>query len=571
MLSKSNIQASVETLQVILNAVPSPIFLKNHLHQLVLVNDAMCDLMGQARDVLVSSPDAEHVPDEQKEIFWKVDGDVFATGRPNENEEVLTDGTGALRVIVTRKCLIHLPTSSGEQPFIIGLISDVTRFREAEARAQYLAEHDALTGLANRTQFNERLRTAIEVASRTETKVALLMLDLDSFKAVNDRYGHPTGDELLRVIAKRLAHLVRGTDTVSRFGGDEFCIVQTGLLQPSAAFRLAERVISSISHVIVVGSSRMLVSASIGIAFSPEDATTPGLLLQRADTALYAVKRSGRGGYLRYEGSFSVPDPGAWDIEGDLRAALAGDQLSLSFQPLAAATDGTVRGFEALARWLHPTRGQISPDTFIPVAEASGLIQQLGSWALHKACAVAASWPGDLQVSVNVSPAQLENDDLPTMVESALAASKLPASRLEIEITETALLGSSERVLIMFAKLKALGVSLALDDFGAGWSSLATLRNFQFDRIKIDHSFISNIAVDARSVAIVRAVLSLGQSLNVPVTAEGVETQAQFVALRQMGCAELQGFYFGRPRPEAVLPDTRPWQMFLKPDLGSLT
>jgi diguanylate cyclase (GGDEF)-like protein/PAS domain S-box-containing protein len=561
----------VETLQTILNAVPNPVFLKDRLHRLILVNDAMCELMCQRRDEMVDRSDIHHFPDEQTEVFWKVDDEVFTTGLPNENEEVLTDGTGALRVIVTRKRLIHLPTSEGEQPFIIAVISDVTRFREAEARAQYLAEHDALTGLANRTQLSDRLTAAIEVARKTDAKVALLLLDLDGFKTVNDRYGHPAGDELLRVIAKRLAGLVRTVDTVSRFGGDEFCIVQAAVQQPSAAFGLAERIISSISRPVVVGSARMSVSASIGIALFPDDGTMLEPLLQKADKALYTVKRSGRRGYLQYDDRPSVPHPREWDIEGNLRAALAGDQLSLAFQPLVAAADGKMRGFEALVRWLHPTRGEISPDVFIPVAESTGLIQQLGAWALHKACVAAASWPWDLQVSVNVSPAQLENDDLPAVVESALASSELPASRLELEVTETALLGSTERVSVIFAKLKTLGVGLALDDFGAGWSSLATLRTFPFDRIKIDRSFIASIESDARSVAIVRAVLSLGQALEVPVTAEGVETQAQLVALRQMGCAELQGFYLGHPHAEATLPGTQPWRGFHRSELSPST
>lgn len=349
-------------------------------------------------------------------------------------------------------------------------------------------------------------------------------------------------------------------DTVARFGGDEFCIVQEAADQPTAAFGLAERIIASISRPIVVGTSYMSVSASIGIALFPDDGMVPEPLLQTADLALYAVKRTGLPGYLQYDGHPSAFPTLAWDIEQQLRVALAGNQLSLAFQPLAAADDGQVRGFEALARWRHPTHGDIPPDVFIPVAESTGLIQQLGSWVLHAACAAAASWPWDLQVTVNISPSQLESGDLPAMVESALALSKLSASRLELEITEAALLDSSRPVSPILASLKALGVGLALDGFGAGWSSFATLQTFHFDRIKIDRRFVANIAADARSVAIVRAVLGLGRALNVPITAEGIEAPGQFVALRQMGCAELQGFYLGRPDAEATLPDTEPWR-----------
>jgi len=558
MLSKSIITASVETLQTILNAVPSPVFLIDPNHRVVLANDALCEFLSRTRDEIIDGPN-DFVPKEQSEIFAKIDDEVFATGQSNENEEVLTDGNGSLHIILTRKRLIQLPTSEGVQPFIIAVISDVTQFREAEAHAKFLAEHDALTGLANRSQLSDRLMAAIETARKTGGKAAVLLLDLDNFKSVNDNHGHPVGDELLRIVAKRLAGQARSVDTVSRYGGDEFCVVQVTVQRPDDALGLAQRIMSSMSRPIVLGSVRLSITVSIGIALIPDDGMTPEIVLRRADMALYEVKRSGRHDYRLYQGSGSGPLAHEWNMEADLQAALAAGELSLAFQPLAAATDGKVRGFEALARWQHPTRGDVPPQAFIAAAESTGLIQQLGSWVLHQACASAAGWPWDSQVAVNVSPTELENDDFPATVASALAASGLPASRLELEVTETALLDGSPRLLRVFAELKALGVSLALDDFGAGWSSLATLRNFHFDRIKIDRSFIAHIASDARSVAIVRAVLSLGQALELPVTAEGVEDQGQLAALRQMGCDELQGFLLGRPRAEAALPDVRLW------------
>ncbi len=304
----------------------------------------------------------------------------------------------------------------------------MTRFREAETRAQYLAEHDTLTGLANRTRLNNRLMRAIEASSKAGKQTALLMLDLDGFKAINDNHGHPIGDEVLRIVAKRMAGLMRSVDTLARFGGDEFCIVQTAGQQPDGAFALAERILSSLSQPMVIGDLRLSISTSIGIAVFPDDAATAEILMQRADTALYMVKRSGRGDYLRYDEHPSLLPTNRWDIEADLRAALAADQLSLAFQPFSSAADGKVRGFETLTRWLHPTRGQIPPETFIPAAESSGLIQQLGFWVLHKACAAAANWEWPLQVSVNISSAQLDNEDLPTVVEQALTASGLPPS-----------------------------------------------------------------------------------------------------------------------------------------------
>ena len=558
MFSASTIDASVAALQTILDAIPNPVFLKDRQHRLVIVNQAMCALIGLRREEIVNHADTEYVPAEQTHIFWKVDDEVFATGLPSETEEVLTDGSGALRVYLARKRLIHLPTTDGTQPFIIAVISDVTRFREAEARAQYLAAHDALTGLANRTQLADRLEGAIDAARRTDTKVALLLLDLDGFKTVNDLHGHPAGDALLQVIGKRLARLVRTTDTVARFGGDEFCVLQEAPTQPKAAFDLAERILSSLSLPVVIDGARIAISGSIGIAVFPDDGTTLATLLKKADRALYSVKRSGRRNYLREDGGPLVDHSGAWSIESDMSSALAEGQFWLAFQPIAAATDGGVRGFEALIRWRHPTRGEISPDVFIPVAETTDLIGPITSWVLHAACVAAMDWPGELQVSVNISSVHLEDRNLPRMVERALAASRLPAHRLELEVAEVALLGCSPRVWSVLGEVKALGVHVALDDFGAGWSSLDTLQNFQFDRIKIDRSFIANLESDARSVGIVRAVLSLGHAFDLPVTAEGVEARGQLTALRQMGCDEIQGFYLGRPAASAILPDT-PW------------
>lgn len=558
-LSKSPITASVEALQTILNAIPNPVFLKDRSHRLVVVNDAMCKLMDQSRDEMIAHGD-DFVPGEQREVFWKADNLVFETGQPNENEEVVTDGSGTPRVMLTRKQLVRLPTSEGEQSFIIGVISDITRIRESEARTLYLAEHDPLTGLANRSQLNERLHASIAAAAHSDQQAALLMLDIDRFKSINDHYGHPAGDQLLGIVAKRLAGLVRPTDTVARFGGDEFCIVQGGLHQPAGAYSLARRILDAVARPIVIDSHSISITTSIGIAIFPDDGTTADALMKNADNALYAVKRSGRRSYRRAENGADPQGVPGWNIESELRDALHNGQLSLAFQPLAAAADGKTRGFEALARWQHPTRGTIQPEEFIPVAESCGLIHELGAWILREACAAAQQWPWPLQVAINVSPVQLENSELLTHVRDALSASGLPASRLELEVTESALLDHSERVMDMFAQLKSFGVGLALDDFGAGWSSLATLHTFQFDRIKIDQRFVSHIESDTRAVAIVRAVLSLAQTLNVPVTAEGVEDKAQFVALRQLGCNELQGFYLGAPQAQAQLPDALPWQ-----------
>ncbi|MEJ2686208.1 MAG: diguanylate cyclase [Gammaproteobacteria bacterium] len=302
MFSQSRITATTDTLQAILNAIPSPVFIKDRAHRVVLVNNAFCELLGRPREALINKVE-EHLPREQLAVFWEMDDRVFETGEANENEEVLTGSSGVLRVIVTRKRLMWLPTAAGDEPYILATISDVTAYREAERRARHLAEHDVLTGLANRAHFTHRLKEAIEAAGRGGSEEALLLLDLDGFKAVNDSYGHPAGDELLQVIAQRLAGLVRPVDTVARLGGDEFCIIQTNIQSVDDAFGLADRVMSAVSEPVAAGSRQISVSASIGIALFPRDATTPEVLLQRADEALYTVKRTGRHGYLRIRGN----------------------------------------------------------------------------------------------------------------------------------------------------------------------------------------------------------------------------------------------------------------------------
>lgn len=553
MFPQTTIMATTDTLQTLLNAIPTPMFLIDREHRLILVNDAFCEMTGHPRENIVERTNYL-LPDEQKAIFWAVDDAVFATGQPNENEEVMTAANGDLRILLTRKRLISLPTENGEQPFILASTTDVTRFREAESRAQFLAEHDPLTGLANRSRLNNRMAQAIKDATQSGEQGALIMLDLDGFKAINDQHGHPMGDDVLRIVAKRLATLVRPADTLARLGGDEFCILQPANRQPDGAFALAQRILSSLAKPITVGDWHMMLSASIGIALFPDDGNSAELLMQRADIALYEVKRKGKNDYLRFSVDPQELRSESWDIATDLRDALAAGQLSLAFQPLTSAADGETRGFEALARWEHPTRGTIPADVFIPAAVSAGLIRQLDSWMLHEACAQAARWPWPAQISVNVSTTQLERRDMEAVVTQALQASGLPPERLSLDIAEKALIGDPEHVYTILTGLKRLGIGLALDDFGSGWYSLAALHRFQFDRIKIDRSFIGNIESDVRSVAIVRAVLDLAKSLKVRVAAEGVEARSQLQTLLRMGFDEVQGFYIGEPQSEAKIP-----------------
>lgn len=548
MFSRSTIRATIDNLQTVLNAMPLPVIIKDRAHRIVVANDAACVFFGRSREALLGSLD-EQLPEDQRAVFWKVDNQVFETGEPNENEEVVTDAKGDVHVIVTRKRLVELDTADGREPFILAILSDVTTIREAEARAAYLAEHDPLTGLSNRNRLTDTLAEAVAASGRSQAKVGLLLLDLDGFKQVNDRYGHVAGDELLRVVARRLSGHVRSGDTVSRIGGDEFCVVQVGVQQPAGAFTLAKRLIRALEEPVLVGQTRVSVSVSIGIALFPDDASGTDELYNNADMALYAVKRSGGGSYLRFDHAADGQVWQEWDVEKELRAAITHGDIALAYQPLCDGMDSVVVGYEALARWTHPERGEISPDIFIPVAERTGIIRRLGAWILETACRDAAMWPENVRVSVNVSSTQLEDGHLAGTVRHALDVSGLAPRRLELEIKESALIGASEMVAQTFSQLKEIGVLLALDDFGAGTSSISSIQRMPFDRIKIDRSFVSNLDSDARSVAIIRAILAIGKELNLSVTAEGVEHESQRVALRHMGCPELQGFLLGRPEP----------------------
>ena len=411
-----------------------------------------------------------------------------------------------------------------------------------------MALHDTLTGLPNRILLNERLEDALRRVKRGEI-VATHLLDLDHFKTVNDSLGHPAGDKLLRTVADRLRALIRDTDTIARMGGDEFAIVQTAITQPADATALAHRAIEAISAPYVVEGHHVVIGTSIGIAVGPSDALTPDQLVRNADLALYRAKADGRGTYRFFEREMDAQMQIRRALEDDLRKALPAGQFQLYYQPLLNLTSNRVSGFEALIRWEHPEKGLMSPRTFIPLAEEIGFIGALGEWAIRQACTLAATWPADIRVAVNLSPAQFRTPGLVHVVVGALAASGLSADRLELEITENTLLQDSEATLSTLYQLRALGVRIAMDDFGTGYSSLSYLQSFPFDKIKIDRSFVKDIADGVGSLNIVRAVVAMAAGLGMETTAEGVETQEQLETVRAEGCTELQGFLFSVPLP----------------------
>jgi diguanylate cyclase (GGDEF)-like protein len=411
-----------------------------------------------------------------------------------------------------------------------------------------MALHDTLTGLPNRVLLNEHLEQALARVKRGEI-VATHIFDLDHFKTVNDTLGHPTGDKLLTMAADRLRTLVRETDTIARMGGDEFAIVQVGIAQPADATSLAQRIIAVVSEPYDIDGHQVVIGASVGIAVGPNDGTTTEQIIRNADLALYRAKGDGRGTYRFFEPEMDAQMQARRELESDLRKALSANEFELHYQPVVDLASNEISGLEALIRWRHPSKGMVAPNMFIPLAEEIGLIIPLGEWVLRQACATAALWPAQLKIAVNLSPAQFRSPGLLQAIVGALAASGLAPDRLELEITEAILLQDSEATLAMLYSLRELGVRIAMDDFGTGYSSLSYLQSFPFDKIKIDRSFVRDIAESTGSLNIVRAVAALAKGLGMTATAEGVETAEQLDTIRAEGCTEMQGYLFSRPLP----------------------
>ncbi|MDE1179943.1 EAL domain-containing protein [Paraburkholderia sp.] len=439
----------------------------------------------------------------------------------------------------------------------VSTIEDITERRDSERRIAYLAHHDPLTGLPNRTSFHEHLRHLLE--RRTpHASCALMYLDLDRFKAVNDTLGHHVGDELLRAVARRLSGILRGGDQLARLSGDEFTIVLSSCANVEQASSLADRCVRQLTQPFEIAGNEVTVGVSIGIVMCTPGSADVDTILQQADLALYKAKREGRSGYRLYEHGMNDPLRMRNKLEDDLRHALRNGEFDLHYQPIVDAKTGVTTACEALLRWRHADYGNVSPAEFIPVAEERGLMPEIGEWVLRRACRDAADWPSPIRVSVNVSPAQLIYDDFAQIVAAALRESGLPAQRMELEITETAFLEHSDTSRKVLTALRSLGVGVAMDDFGTGYSSLSLLHGFPFTRIKIDRSFVQGLRQNPKSDAIVRAIAGLCEDLGIATIAEGVEKDEQRDALIAQGCSELQGFLIGRPMPLAQL--KRCWQ-----------
>ncbi len=428
--------------------------------------------------------------------------------------------------------------------------ADLTEMRRSQAEVTRLAQYDSLTGLANRVQMLRTLEQAVVTQRGEIGDCALLLLDLDRFKSVNDTLGHPAGDQLLRSVSHRLQRVIGDRGRVGRLGGDEFKVVLPGRIDRVQLAHLADVIIASVSQPYSIDGSQVVIGASIGIAICPDDGINADAMIRNADLALYAAKGDGRGNHKFYSADMHADAEDRRQLEEDLRNALASKGLHLVYQPVVSSATEQITGYEALLRWEHPTRGAISPSVFIPIAEDTGLISQIGQWVLRTACCDAATWPTGVRVAVNVSPIQFANPSLPGIVMSALANAQLSAERLELEITESVFLNDGAATDAMFAKLKGLGVRLALDDFGTGYSSLGYLKTAPFDKIKIDQSFVRGAAIaGSRNSAIIKSIVSLAEALSMDTTAEGAETHDELDLIRSLGCSHVQGFIYGRPMP----------------------
>jgi len=553
MRTESELRQTRAFLDAVVENIPAMLFVKEAKeHRFILFNKAGEELLGVPRAELIGRNDHDLFPKREADQFVARDRAVLQSGelQITEEERIHTPHNG-LRLLRTKK--IAIPDDSGRPKYLLGISEDITERKRAEGRITHMAHHDSMTGLANRVLLRERLEHALGRMLEQESRLAVLYVDLDFFKDVNDALGHPVGDALLRMAAERLRGCVREGDTVARLGGDEFAIIQDSIRDDEQATDLAKRIAAVINAPFQVEGHDVALSASIGIALAPRDGSDPDTLLKFADMALYAAKTDGRRTFRFFEAEMNARLHARRAMEIDLRLAFARREFELYYQPTIDIASGRIVGVEALLRWHHPERGMVPPGEFIALAESIGLIVPLGEWVLRQACTEAARWPDEVSVAVNLSPLQFKNANLVQTVTAALAAAGMPARRLELEITESVLLQENENNPATLHRLRDLGVRVALDDFGTGYSSLSYLRVFPFDRIKIDGSFVKELPHNVECVSIVRAMVDLARGLQMGTTAEGVETPEQLEALRAYGCTAAQGYLFSRPVPAADL------------------
>ena len=547
-LTDQRLAAERRQLSIAVNNIPQGLVLYDASARIIICNQPYLDMFGLSPDVAKPGCTMQRLIAHRKET-GSFDGDVdefcnaiIQTVSLGKATRQLTEAPGGRAIEI-----INRPLKGGGW---VATIEDVTERRRADEKIAHLAHYDGLTDLPNRILFRERLEQSLK-AIRPGEQLAVLYIDIDEFKSVNDALGHPIGDELLKGVAERLRGCLKETDVAARLGGDEFAVIQTAIKDRSETTRLVDEIHSAIRQPLECMGHLITTDASIGIALAPGDGVDLDQLLKNADLALYGAKGDGRRTYRFFEAGMDQRARARRSLELELRQAISDGSLETYYQPVVNIEDGKISSCEALLRWRHPERGMISPAEFIPIAEDSGLINQLGLWVLNTACAEAATWPDHVRVAVNVSPVQFRSQALALNVAAALAACGLPASRLELEITEAVLIRDDEAALDMLHQLRKLGVRIALDDFGTGYSSLSYLQRFPFDKIKIDRSFIKDIAGPGASSSIVQAVVNIAAASDMTTTAEGVETEQQRNLLYILGCTEMQGYLFSPAIPAA--------------------
>ena len=499
-----------------------------------------------SRDAVLGKTTQQVMPEMSAGVIDAEDRKLVESGDTTFiGEHALETPANGTRIVTATR---HIVRGADNNPqYQITLVRDLTDRKRDEQRIAHMAHHDALTDLPNRASFNECIAATIDLAAVASDSFAVLALDIDRFKAVNDVFGHHVGDALLREVAQRLAVACEGA-FLARTGGDEFVVISPAGPQPATGMALARRLQEAFALEVEIEGHALKIALTVGIALYPQDGTDAAALVANANAALYRAKAELRGTVRFFDRAMDKQLRDQRALQQDLLSAIARDELTLHYQP-QARIDGEVIGFEALARWQHPRHGMVPPSTFIPLAEESGSILALGEWALRAACREAASWPKPLTIAINLSPVQFRDADLPKLVHEVLLETGLSPARLELEITEGVLIGDFTRAVGILRRLKALGVRIAMDDFGTGYSSLSYLQSFPFDKIKIDKAFIANATNSEQSATIVRAVIALGRGLELPVMAEGVETDEQLRFLAEEECDEVQGYLIGRPMP----------------------
>ena len=537
-------------LREIIDHIPTQITVKDAGdRRYVLVNSVAETQFGLSRDDIVGKSVSELFPEEHARLVTAEDDRALQSREGLFIDEHLRQTKLFGPRFITSK-RIAIRDSAGEPRYLINVVEDVTERRRADEKIAHLAHYDALTDLPNRVLFREQIERELRKTNQGE-RFALLYIDIDEFKGINDSLGHHVGDELLKAVAARIRGCIKPGDLIARLGGDEFAVIQTGIGSTADVEDFVTRVYDAIRQPCQCLGHQLSTDASIGIALAPRDGTELDQLIKHADLAMYAAKAGGRRIHRFFEPAMDASAKARLTMEQDLRQALVDGSFELHYQPLVDLRRDEVTGCEALLRWRHPERGMISPAEFIPVAEDTGLINELGDWVLRTACAEAATWPDHVRLAVNVSPVQLKCQTLALKIAGALAATGLKASRLELEITEAVLIRDDEAALAILHQLRAVGVRIALDDFGTGFSSLSYLKRFPFDKIKIDRCFVSDISEADGSSSIVQAVVNIAAALHMTTTAEGVETEAQRELLRRLGCNEMQGYLFSAPKPAA--------------------